>query len=656
MTFEPLIPLWVTLALASAAIIAALRSHPMWSATLVLRLGLIALITMMLGNPVREVEQPVTRKPTLLLVADSSGSMATADGPGNSARFAQARVVCAQLAAELGDLYQITQAGFAHQLQAPMPDQTTGDTDFSGLTSLVAQAPKPAAVVFVSDGADWRHSDPDGELARARITVHTLGVGDQRPTTNLALRLEVASPTVFPGQELPMTVTIAASPDLRGRRVKLEVDTISDVGPNIPLSRQEVTLDAMVRVPLVDTPSGQKSGRLWRARIAPLPGELTKDDNQDFASAQVVDKSVRVLVFEGQPYWDTTYAVRAWRRDRQLDVATAFGVGKRTWRAGNAAPDHLDAAALKGVDVVVLGQALDRLGSNGDTARILHEFVDHGGGVVLLGPGKRLGGALEELDPIDARGALKTVEITSADASIPGLLPNNTRLSVRTAQNGLLKPQARVLLGSRDQPLIASRHIGGGWVCSVNMEGVWGWNISGQGREVGERFWRQVLRTLTNAPMGNLRAERMRVAVGEELVVWLQPDAAHLPVRLVYPDGKVQELAVTDDTMRARLERPGLYRIERGNDRLTVVATLEVREQLEIARDDARLMRLAAATGGEFADAADTKRLVTRLRSARTLAGTVQRPEPLITDSLWFMVALVMAGLEWCLRRRRGLV
>ncbi|HEX3134620.1 MAG TPA: hypothetical protein VHX44_13700 [Planctomycetota bacterium] len=656
MTFDPLIPLWVTLGLAGAAVIAALRSHPTWSATLVLRLGLIALVTMMLGNPVREIEQPVTRKPSLLLVADSSGSMATADGPGNSARFTQARVVCAQLAAELGDLYQITQVGFAHQLHAPMPDQTTGDTDFTGLTALVAQAPKPAAVVFVSDGADWRHSDPDGELARARITVHTLGVGDQRPTTNLALRLEVASPTVFPGQELPMTVTIAASPDLRGRRVKLEVDTISDVGRNIPLSRQEVTLDAMVRVPLVDTPSGQKSGRLWRARIAPLPGELTEDDNQDFASAQVVDKSVRVLVFEGQPYWDTTYAVRAWRRDRQLDVATAFGVGKRTWRAGNAAPDHLDAAALKGVDVVVLGQALDRLGSNGDTARILHEFVDHGGGVVLLGPGKRLGGALEELDPIDARGALKMVEITSADASIPGLLPNNTRLAVRTAQNGSLKPQARVLLGSRDQPLIASRHIGGGWVCSVNMEGVWGWNISGQGREVGERFWRQVLRTLTNAPMGSLRAERMRVAVGEELVVWLQPDAAHQPVRLVHSDGKVQELAVADDTVRARLERSGLYRIECGNDRLTVVATLEVREQLEIARDDARLMRLAAATGGEFCDAADTGRLVRRLRTARMLAGTVQRPESLITDSSWFVVALVLAGLEWWLRRRRGLV
>lgn len=656
MTFEPLIPLWVTLALAGAAVIAALRSHPLWSATLVLRLGLIALITMMLSNPVREVEQPVTRKPTLLLVADSSGSMATPDGPGNSARFAQARVVCAQLAAELEDLYQITQAGFAQRLQAPMPDQTSGDTDFSGLTALVAQAPKPAGVVFVSDGADWRHSDPDGELARARITVHTLGVGDQRPTTNLALRLEVASPTVFPGQELPMTVTIAASPDLRGRRVKLEVDTIGDAGHTVALSRQEITLDAMVRVPLVDTPSGQKSGRLWRARIAPLPGELTEDDNQDFASAQVVDKSVRVLVFEGQPYWDTTFAVRAWRRDRQLDVATAFGVGKRTWRAGNAAPDHLDAETLKGVDVVVLGQALDRLGSNGDTARILHDFVDRGGGVVLLGPGKRLGGALEALDPIAAGGALKSVEITSADAGIPGLLPNNARLAVRTADHGTLKPQSRVLLGSRDQPLIASRHIGGGWVCSVNMEGVWGWNISGQGREVGERFWRQVLRTLTNAPMGNLRAERMRVPVGEELVVWLQPDVGRQAVRLVHPDGTVQVVAVTDDTVRARLERPGLYRIERGADRLTVVATLEVREQLEIARDDARLMRLAAATGGEFADAADTGRLVTRLRTARTLAGTVQRPEPLITDSLWFVAALVMAGLEWWLRRRRGLV
>ena len=656
MTWEPLVPMWLTLILTAAAVVAALRVYRGLSATLVLRLGLIAVIAVMLSNPVRESEQAVGRRPTLLLVADSSGSMATVDGPGGAARFAQARVVAAQLASELSDLYQISQVGFADQLQAPLPDQPLGDTDFSGLTALVVQAPKPAAVVFISDGADWRHSDPDAELARARITVHTLGVGDQRPTTNVALRLEVASPTVFPGQELPMTVTIAASPDLRGRRVKLEVDTVGDGGVTIALARQEVTLDAMVRVPLVDTPSGQKGGRLWRARIAPLTGEQTAEDNQDFAAAQVVDRSVRVLVFEGQPWWDTTFAVRAWRRDKQLDVATAFGVGKRTWRAGNAAPDKLDAEALKGVDVVVLGQALDRLGGGKEAARVLKEFVDHGGGVVLLGPGRRLDGELDQLDPIVAGGPLANLEITSADAGIVGLLPKDLRLPVRTAGGGVLKPQARVLLGTRDQPLIASRHLGGGWVCSVNLEGVWSWNIGGQGREVGERFWRQVLRTLTNAPMGNLRAERLRLGVGEELVVWLQPDAQQQAVKLVHPDGSVHELVPVDDTVRVRLERPGLYRVERGGEQVTVVATLEVREQLEIARDDARLMRLSAATGGEFADAGNIAPLVTRLRTVRVLAGTVHRPEPLITEAMWFLAALILAGLEWWLRRKRGMV
>lgn len=453
-----------------------------------------------------------------------------------------------------------------------------------------------------------------------------------------------------------MTVTIAASPDLRGRRVKLEVDTIAENGFTTALARQEVTLDAMMRVPLVDTPSGQKGGRLWRARIAPLPGELTPDDNQDFVSAQVVDRSVRVLVFEGQPWWDTTFAVRAWRRDRQLDVATAFGVGKRTWRAGNAAPDKLDAEALKGVDVVVLGQALDRLGGGKEAARVLSEFVDRGGGLVLLGPGRRMNGALDQVDPIAASGGLSALEITSTDAAITGLLPKDVRLPVRTAGGGVLKPQARVLLGTRDQPLIASRHLGGGWVCSVNLEGVWSWNIGGQGREVGERFWRQVLRTLTNAPMGNMRAERLRLGVGEELVVWLQPDDQQRAVRLVHPDGSVHDLSPLDDTVRVRLERPGLYRVERGTERLTVVATLEVREQLEIARDDARLMRLAAATGGEFSDAGDITRLVTRLRTARIMAGTVRRPEPLISEVMWFVAALVLAGLEWWLRRKRGMV
>lgn len=656
MIFEPLIPLWATLALAAVVTGLALAASRGAVAPLVLRLGVIALVTAMLANPVREVEQPVTREPTLIIVADSSGSMTTADAPGGSSRYAQARVAAAHLAAQVDDLYQVTQVGFSHQLHTPLPDQAGDDTDFAGLGALVNQAPKPAGVVFISDGADWRHSEPDGELARARISVHTLGVGDQRPTTNVSVRLEVASPTVFPGQELPMTVTIAASPDLRGRRVKLDVDTIGERGQSNALARQEVTLDALVRVPLVDTPSGNKGGRLWRAHIAPVPGEQSSDDNQDFAAAQVVDRSVRVLVFEGQPYWDTTYAVRAWRRDRQLDVATAFGVGKRTWRAGNAAPEQLTSEALTGVDVVVLGQSLDRLGAGKDAAEVLRAFVERGGGLLLLGPGQRLGGALDDLDPIVASGTLTSREISGADAGIPGLLPKDVHLPVRSATGGVLKPQARVLLGTRERPLIASRHRGGGWVCSVNLEGVWNWNSAGQGRELAERFWRQVLRTLTNTPMGNLRAERLRLGVGEELVVWVQPDGRSQPVTLVHPDRSVREVTVDDDTVRTRLERPGLYRIERGGEQQTVVATLELREQLETARDDARLMRLAAATGGEFADVGDVTRLVERLRSARLLAGTVKRPEPLVTEPLWFVAVVLLAGLEWWLRRQRGLV
>jgi hypothetical protein len=653
MSFEPLLPSWLVVSLALVAVLVAVRAYRAWSWALASRCCLIALLASMLANPVREVTRPELRRPPLLLVADCSGSMATADAPGGTTRYAQTLSVLDRLSADLAQDYQVSRLAFDGQLRAPPPAVPSGDSDFAGLTALLAQAPRPAAVVVVSDGADWRHADPESELARGRITVHTLGVGDQRPTRNIAVRLEVASPTVFPGQELPMTASIAASPDLRGQRVRLEVDTIAENGSTVPLARQDLVLDSLLRVPLVDTPSGQKGGRLWRARVAPVPGEVTPDDNQDFTSAQVVDRSVRVLVLEGQPWWDTTFAVRAWRRDRQLDVATTIGVGQRTWRAGNAAPAVLDTAALAGVDVVVLGQELDRLvGSDG--ARVLGGFVDRGGGLLLLGPGRRLAGALDALDPIPASGPLEALELTGADAGLPGLLPRDVRFPVRAASGAVLKPQARVLLGDRQRPLIASRHLGGGWVCSVNLEGVWGWHVGGQGRETGERFWRQLLRSLTNAPMGNLRAERLRLAVGEELAVWVQPDAKHAPLRLTRPDGVTVELAVVDDTARVRLERPGLYRLERGGERLTVVATIDVREQLEPARDDARLMRLAAATGGEFADAADLERLITRLRTTRTLSGTVVRPQPLVTESLWFVLAILLAGLEWWLRRRAG--
>jgi hypothetical protein len=361
-------------------------------------------------------------------------------------------------------------------------------------------------------------------------------------------------------------------------------------------------------------------------------------------------------VFEGQPYWDTTFAVRAWRRDRQLDVATAYGLGKRTWRAGNAAPQRLNAEALTEVDVVVLGQSIESL-CDPDAAATLRAYIERGGGVLMLGPGERLGGELNNIAPITADGQTMEIKITSADTSLSNFLPKDETFPLRTISGASVKPQSRLLLGNRQQPLIASRHVGGGWVCSAQIEGVWSWSIGDQGRETAERFWRQLLRTLTNAPMGNLRAERLRIPVGDEAVVWVQPDSSkNMPVEVMRPDGSVAEISLNDNTIRMRLEQTGLYRISRAGESLTLVATLEAREQLEIARDDARLKRLATATGGEFYTTDTVDRLISRLRTARTLSGSIKKPEPLITNVVWFMVVILLLGLEWFLRRRAGAV
>ncbi len=653
MSLDPLIPMWLVWSACALAIGAALFTYRGWSALIIFRIGAILIVTLMLANPVHEIEQPITKQPHLLLVADASGSMMTNDAGEGQTRYAVAKNALQRLHDELKDWYTISMMGFSDRLLAPMPIDAKGDSDFGNLTALQAQAPKPAAVVYISDGADWRHSDPEHDLARSRIITHTMAVGDARPPTNVSVRLTVASPTVFPGQELPMTVTITATPDLRGRRVRLEVDSMDDSGRPVALLRRDVDLEALVRVPLVDTPSGQKGGRLWRARVAAIPDELTLTDNQDFASAQVVDHSVRVLVFEGQPYWDTTFAVRAWRRDKQLDVASVYGIGKRAWRTGVEPPEALHEEALKDVDVIVLGQTIEQF-TDEKTAEVLRTYVERGGGILFIGPGQRLAGKLDELMPITGNGSMRDLEISSQDSALTGLLPKDVRFSIRTLSGFELKPQSRILLGKRQLPLIASRHVGGGWVCSVQVEGIWSWSVGDQGKEIAERFWRQLLRTLTNAPTGNLRAERLRVNIGEDAVVWVQPDADNPePVRVRRPNGEVIVAPINDNTIRLRLDQSGLYQVMRGKESLTLVATIEDREQLELARDDARLQRLAKTTGGDFYT--DLDRLITRLRTARSMAGKITKPEPLITSPAWFLAVLLLLGIEWVLRRRYNL-
>lgn len=650
---EPLLPGWViaAAALAAAATVVAVYRRP--DAAAVLRAGALAVLVLMLANPVVQHEVPQRRRPTAAIVIDSSGSMGTADCPDGATRYAGALAAAGTLRARLAPTHDVSVFGLAGGALLPAtPPAPAGDTGFAPLEELAAANPKPSAVVLLSDGADWSGAQPEVALARARVPVHAFAVGSSRGADNLALRLGAASATAFPGQELGLVAEITATPALRGGGARLVVEALGDDGRAEVLAEQRVELSAWAKVELRAAVGEARGGRLWRARLERLPGEVTHEDNEAWAAAQVVEREVKVLVLEGRPGWDTTFAVRAWRRDRQLQVSTAMSLGRTAWRAGAA--DGKSSSPFANVDVLVLGaRVAPLLGPDG--AAELAAFVDRGGGLLLIGPGPRDVPVVDQLDPCAWLPGEVQAELAADAVAIPGLLPAGARAPVTAGLVGELRPQTRLIAGTRERPLVALRRQGSGWVCSANLIGLWRWQLApgDGGREPAERFWRQLLRQVAEAPQGRLRPERTAVGVGEDLVVWIQPDSGAQPVVVTDPAGQRREAAPVRDRVQLRAEAAGLWRFQRGDDRVTVVATRQAREALEIGRDDARLRRLAERTGGSWGELADAERLAARLAGGAVDAGRAHVSTPLVTEPWWFIAAFVLLAAEWWWRRRR---
>lgn len=669
-TWSPLLPTWLVLGAGLVAASAAIAIYRRPVLPLILRLAGIGVVTVMLLNPVRQISAPTKSTPLLAIAVDCSGSMVQADaGPQQSSSAAAAgnflnalgqvspngsqltrgeaaRATAQSLVTALGGTWRVQVSGFSRALVSPVPGQDAGDSDFAALAGFALQEPKPAALVVISDGADWAGADPETALAGAGIPVHALGVGSTTSGMNVGVILQVPSPSLAPGQEVPLTVEVTATPSLVGRTSRLVVERIPALLPGDRLLETEVTLAPWQRFEVRDQVGTALGGRLWKASVIPLPGEATVVDNSAFGAAQVVDRTLRVLVIEGRPYWDTNFLVRGWRRDRQIQVDTAYAVAQGTWKAGiDALPPK--AEILANYDVLVLGQGVDRLAPAAD---LLETWIDRGGRLILLGTTAIP--ALEGLDPLKLEG-------TAVDTVLdPGgeLLSGNATVNAMVAP-ATTRPQTRVLLGTREHPAAGLRRVGSGVVLRLNVDGLWRWHLGPAGRESGERFCREVLRTAARAPNGDLWAERLRLGPGESATLWTRPDSGIRNLRHTRPDGTTRDLTMDGPGLRLALDEPGVHRFANGSQQVTVVVEQRLGEQLNSARDDGRLRRLGERTGGSARDLQEWQALADRLVARQQLGGIASRSEPLISDRWWLGCVLFVVALEWWIRRRtHGLV
>jgi len=645
--FAPLLPPWLLAGLTIAAFALTWWRYRRFSAPAILRYVALGIVVVLAANPVRHGAQERREPPVILAVADASQSMARLDGDEQAhSRLVAAQAALTAVAKGAGAEVRIEAQGLREVLSAGAPSQTSGNTAYIALATLTELPRPPLAVVLASDGADFGGEEPGQALAAAGIPVFALPIGTPTAPDNAWVRLETSSPTTFPGQTLALQVQVGATGGALNRQSELVISN----GSGEEIHRSTLSLTAQQRIPLTVTIGATTGPQRWHAVLKTVGEEATPDDNESWAVTQVVDRPITVAVLEGKPFWDTTYAVRAWRRDQQIQLGAMYRLGERAFRSGEQVRVDDDDFFTKH-DVIVVGVDVETLLDDATQERLL-AAVRAGTGLLLIGVHEGFTGPLSAADPLlRTQGVHRDAEVSATAAGRRlSLAADESLHGVTVGRTSGIRALGEILVGDDQHPAVVMRRHGAGRVACVNAEGLWRLSLSGADPTAPARFWRALLKALVADADAAITADRNRYRVGQtarlavrdgESVAVLRPGA---DTAVVTP--------VSAGLALVSLSHAGLWRIGTAPAAIDLVVDPNVAEVVDSARRDDALQRLADATGGEVVAPSAAEELGQRLRRRADLLVPTPTMTPLVPGSPLIVLLILVLGAEWFLRRR----
>ncbi len=650
--FAPLLAPWLLTSLTVAAFALTWWRYRRLSVPAILRYVALGILVVLAANPVRHGAQQRREPPVILAIADASQSMARLDGDEQAhSRLVAAQAALTALAKGAGAEVRIEAQGLRDVLTAGAPSTTSGNTVFSALATLAELPRPPLAVVLASDGADLGGEEPGPALAAAGIPVFALPIGTPSAPNNAWVRLETSSPTTFPGQTLAVQVQVGATGTAVGRQTELIVSN----GSNEEIHRSTVSLTAQQRIPLSVTIGATIGPQRWHAVLKTVGdettgAEATADDNESWAVTQVVDRPITVAVLEGKPFWDTTYAVRAWRRDQQIQLGAIYRLGERAFRSGEQIQVDSEDFFTKH-DVIVVGVDIETLLDDATQERLL-AAVRAGAGLLLIGVHEGFKGPLAAADPIlRTQGVFRDAEVTAtAGGRRLSLAADESLHGVTVGRTSGIRALGEILVGDDQHPAVVLRRHGAGRVACVNAEGLWRLSLNGADRAAPARFWRALLKALVADADAPITADRNRYTVGQTARVAVREGDSVAVLRPGTDEAIMTP--VSAGLALIGLPQAGLWRIGTAPAAIDLVVDPDVAEVVDSARRDDALQRLADATGGEVVAASQAEGLGQRLRRRADLLVPTPTMTPLVPGSPLIILLILVLGAEWFLRRR----
>jgi len=569
------------------------------------------------------------RPPKLVVLADVSASMLQEDVPAGDSMTTRWMALARPWldAGYIRRLQQQTELSvyrFGEGIERAVPQLAAEAIDGEKATAMYAaireatsSGDESGIVLLLSDGHDTQRGvDPGlvGKLQAEGWQVLAVPVGARQSARDVNLMAWADADYVMAGQSTWINATVVQN---GFDQAAVEVDLMLD-GRRI--DRKTVRFDGKptqrVRFqirPEVDTAS-KPTLHGYRVVAGPLDGEAIEQNNERHVFVQARDDRIRVVLFEGQPYWDTKFLAQVLRDDVQIDLVTVHALGSRrtvamthlggagdSSAAGLAAPANQ--AALNAFDVVILGKGCERF-FPGDEARMLASYVQDRGGVLLLArsepfdtstaAGRQAATVLDDLMPVtwgrqqvrqlglhvtrEGRDSplLQFDESGSPDAVItrlPDMLAATRVAREKAASIVLLRQRPRVGDGGATPNLAAVAHqnVGGGRVFAVLTDGMWQWAfLDSSKREydsVYQTFWSRAIRWLVTGG---------EFLPGQDISLGISRFAA----------GPGEPIHVTVSTRQ--IDPAGF------DPRLTVIGPDGSREQIELARPAEQSTRFTA--------------------------------------------------------------
>ena len=535
------------------------RRQPVASIVLLLmRLSIIVALTVLLMGPsTLPPAAPSSAKPPLHIYLDTSGSMLTDDVRGQPRiAFAVDRWLSEAQLDKLREQYAVKMFSFdaATFPLSPLNLKMDADKLAAGRTSLIAQnlrqaifdlpanatAQKGGALLVLSDGHDSQ-SEPltqIASLAKSRFTaIHAVVFGGKTMQQDLALSASLSQRFLIAKEPGSITIKVRQTGlDQASSTLHIRQGSEHITRPILFAGQREIDLT----IPIHHDKPGTYE---YALTIDGAKGESELGNNTRTLFCEVTGERIKVLVLEGEPYWDTKFLTQSLRKDASIELThiTQMSLAKQSKIVTRG--DGTTAVSLPTTpqdwakyNVVILGRALENV-LTAEQAKQLAAHVDEQGGHVIYARGQpystgnakgaEIGRAWAAMDPVVwGQGIMRDLsfELSPQGAREPCFTFDSLNLDAARALASLkalsvmpmverTKVGAQVLAravphgsaaggasGDSAPPAIVRMQVGSGQVVAILGEGLWQWSQLPpklkQFDGMYDTFWSNLVRSL----------------------------------------------------------------------------------------------------------------------------------------------------------------